>query len=355
MLLCYRLRVTPALSGTQPPKAMFAVHTHTLYARTGITKRTLEMQHVRLHLAVSFRHTMRSLPPSHPSRTRHDEEIELTQSSSEPSSPYPPRSPELAAQQPNSPPQVTHAVAVSAVSGLLFGYDLCIITGVRMLGGSAAPPLTARWRRSGPGLAGGALWLEHCSAGAGASFRALLARDPASSLPLLARVQVVSSVFIGAVIGSLLGGPFADRYGRRVATLLASALFCVGALLLALATSFGTLIVGRMVLGVAVGVAGMSVVRARTPAARTPVITMPALRVQSVYVAEISPASARGSLVVVNEVMICTGCLLALVSDSFLGGVHAGWRWMFGISAVPALAQMLGARLCRMATFIRLT
>ena len=62
----------------------------------------------------------------------------------------------------------------------------------------------------------------------------------------------------------------------------------------------------------------------------------------SVYITEIAHPSLRGSLVAINEVMICLGCLIAIGIDSWLTRYDEGWRYMLGISAIPALLQVIG-------------
>lgn len=132
---------------------------------------------------------------------------------------------------------------------------------------------------------------------------------------------VVSLVMVGATVGALVGGSAADRVGRRRGLVLCSVLFALGAVLMALAPGFALLLVGRFVVGLAVGSSGLVV---------------------SVYVTELAPTALRGTLVSVNEVAICAGCLLAIGVDALLINASSGWRWMLGASAFPAALQLAG-------------
>ncbi|MFT8801902.1 MAG: sugar porter family MFS transporter [Gluconobacter cerinus] len=125
---------------------------------------------------------------------------------------------------------------------------------------------------------------------------------------------IVSSMMAGAAFGSLAAGRISSRYGRTGAMLVAAVLFLVGTLLCALAPSALVLIVGRVFLGLAVGLAAFAA---------------------PLYISEITVESARGSMISFYQLMVTLGIFLAFVSDSLLAtGQH--WRWMLGIMAVPA-------------------
>lgn len=190
------------------------------------------------------------------------------------------------------------AIAVAAVSGLLFGYDLCVITG------------------------------------------ALHQIEDEFSLETFEKEIVVSSVLGSAVVGSMLGGFQAELRGRKPAIVLFTILFAIGAVVMAIAPTFGILIVGRVLVGLAVGGSGMSVVRETHRAAPSAAADAP---LQPVYLAELAPPTRRGLVVATNEVMICFGCLVALVVDAIFSNVASGWRFMLGLGAVPALIQLMGA------------
>lgn len=139
----------------------------------------------------------------------------------------------------------------------------------------------------------------------------------------VAKEWVVSSMMIGAAVGAVGAGFLSYRLGRKVSLILAAILFIAGSLFCAFAWSLPSLIVARLVLGVAIGIA---------------TFTAP------LYIAEIAPMEKRGSMVSSYQLMITVGILLAFVSDSLLS-YSGAWRWMLGIVAVPGLLFLGGVTL----------
>lgn len=139
---------------------------------------------------------------------------------------------------------------------------------------------------------------------------------------------ITSSVLIGSSVGALSIGPLADKYGRRRLLILAAVLFLIGSSLSMVAVGFISMVVARIILGLAVGSAS-----ALTPA----------------YLAELAPADRRGSLGTMFQLMITLGILLAYVSNlGFLGHNLLGirdWRWMLGSALIPALLLLIGGLL----------
>jgi MFS family permease len=136
-------------------------------------------------------------------------------------------------------PRYTYLVAaVAALGGMLFGYDIGVISGAENL-------LKASFRLS-------------------------------STTEELA----VSAVLIGAVIGGVIGGRLADRFSRRRALIALAILYGAGALLTAFSWNLGSFLAFRILTGVAVGASSLIV-----PA----------------YIAEMSPARIRGGLVVLQQ------------------------------------------------------
>jgi MFS family permease len=126
----------------------------------------------------------------------------------------------------------------------------------------------------------------------------------------------------GAAIGSILGGPLADSCGRRRSILFSAGLFIVGAVIMAISPVFWLFILGRFIVGAAVGSSGMVV---------------------SVYLSELSSPYWRGMIVATNELAVCTGCLLALSLSVVAADAGFHWRALLGLSAVPAAVQLLGS------------
>ncbi|KAJ2006551.1 hypothetical protein H4R26_001316 [Coemansia thaxteri] len=130
---------------------------------------------------------------------------------------------------------------------------------------------------------------------------------------------IVGGTTLGAIFGGLLSGYFADRWGRRMVTILSSLVFILGALLMTFASHYSVLIGGRVVVGLAVGAASMVV---------------------PIYIGELAPKEFRGRLVTLNVLAITGGQLIAYLFAWALTDVKNGWRWMFGISAFPAAVQL---------------
>ncbi|XP_044498326.1 inositol transporter 1-like [Mangifera indica] len=131
---------------------------------------------------------------------------------------------------------------------------------------------------------------------------------------------IVSMALVGAMIGAASGGLMNDAYGRKKATLLADVVFTIGAIVMAAAPDPYVLILGRLLVGLGVGVASA---------------TAP------VYIAEASPSEVRGGLVSTNVLMITGGQLLSYLINLAFTEVPGTWRWMLGVSGVPAVIQFV--------------
>lgn len=185
---------------------------------------------------------------------------------------------------------------VAALGGLLFGYDWVVIGG--------AKPFFERYFALQSDAARG--WANSCA-------------------------------LLGCLVGALTAGALADRLGRKRLLLLAAALFTVTSLGNALAGSFSVFVFWRMLGGVAIGLAS---------------------NLSPLYIAEVAPAAMRGRLVSINQLTIVLGVVGAqfvnwwIVRDLPAGAneqfmaqswyVSAGWRWMFGLTAAPAVVFFLG-------------
>lgn len=135
---------------------------------------------------------------------------------------------------------------------------------------------------------------------------------------------VTSLLFPGATIGALLGGPIADRVGRKKSLVIAGVIFVISTAVCALAPSVAILVAGRIALGYAVGVASVVV---------------------PLYLAEMAPASQRGRIVTVNQLMLVIGLFLAFVINAVLANLitdHVVWRYMLGVALVPAIGFLIG-------------
>ncbi|MCK6067987.1 MULTISPECIES: sugar porter family MFS transporter [Microbacterium] len=134
-----------------------------------------------------------------------------------------------------------------------------------------------------------------------------------------------SSLIFAAAIGAVTCGRLSDGWGRRKTIILLAVLFFVGTVFVVVAPNLGVLVLGRVLLGLAVGGASTVV---------------------PVFLAEIAPYEIRGSLAGRNELMIVVGQLAAFVINAIIGNtldhIEGVWRIMFAICALPAVALFIG-------------
>jgi SP family galactose:H+ symporter-like MFS transporter len=169
---------------------------------------------------------------------------------------------------------------ISGISGMLFGYDTGVISGANEL-------ITAQFD------------LSHFMSG-----------------------LVVSAVLIGAIIGAFLGGMLADRYGRRHMIIIAAIIFAGSAIATALSPNVIFLIIGRIIVGIAIGMASF---------------------IAPLYTSELAPPKIRGSLVSFNQLFITVGIVISYLVDYglTLAFPNEGWRYMFGLAAIPAIILLI--------------
>ncbi|NXR47723.1 GTR10 protein, partial [Hippolais icterina] len=170
------------------------------------------------------------------------------------------------------------SATVSLLGGLIFGYELGIISG------------------------------------------ALLQLQTDFQLSCFKQEFLVSAVLIGALLASLAGGILIDRHGRRRAILVSNVVLLVGSLLLTLARSFAVLVIGRMTVGFAISVSSMAC---------------------CIYVSEMVAAHQRGLLVSLYEAGITVGILLSYALNYIFADLDEGWRYMFGLAIAPTAMQFL--------------
>lgn len=125
---------------------------------------------------------------------------------------------------------------------------------------------------------------------------------------------LVGGVPFGALLASAVCGKFNDLLGRRNNLLFTAALFAIGSLGCSLAQSIDVLIIFRLLVGLAIGVGSFSA---------------------PLYIAEVSEEAHRGGLVTLNQLAIVTGILLAYLIDYYFAPTH-NWRAMFLFGLIPA-------------------
>ena len=181
--------------------------------------------------------------------------------------------------------------AVSAMGGLLFGYDWVVI--------------------------GGAEPFYELYFGIGGS-------------PVMQGVAM-STALVGCLVGAMVAGAAADKFGRKPLLVTAAVLFTVSAVATGIFNDFTLFNVARFIGGVGIGVAS-----ALSP----------------MYIAEVSPADIRGRMVSLNQMTIVLGILAAQVVNMLLAretsvaesqawNIAWGWRWMFWAETVPAALFLL--------------
>lgn len=132
---------------------------------------------------------------------------------------------------------------------------------------------------------------------------------------------VMSAVLFGAVLGAIVSGRITDHYGRKTLLIAVSIIFIFGSIATAVAQTVMFLVIGRIVIGFAIGIASY---------------TAP------LYISEIAPAKNRGALVSLNQLAVAIGILLSYVVDYLCAHNGGNWRLMLGLGAVPALFLLVG-------------
>ncbi len=190
---------------------------------------------------------------------------------------------------------------VSAMGGLLFGYDWVVIGG--------AKPFYELYYQ--------------------------IADSPSQ------QGLAMTIALIGCLIGAMLCGTLADRIGRKKLLIVSALIFFFSAVATGLADTFTYFLVARFFGGIGIGVAsGLS----------------------PMYIAEVAPTSIRGKLVSLNQLTIVLGILAAQITNWLIAepipasfspadiaaswNGQMSWRWMFWAAAFPAIA------FCVMAFFI---
>ncbi len=127
----------------------------------------------------------------------------------------------------------------------------------------------------------------------------------------------VAIALIGTIVGAIAAGKPADFFGRRKILMVIAILFLFSALGAALSQSWYGILVFRFLGGISVGASSV---------------------IGPMYIAEISPAERRGRLVILFQLNVVTGILLAFLSNYIIAMVtdQASWRWMLGIQTLPA-------------------
>ncbi|RVT74853.1 MFS transporter [Flavobacterium sufflavum] len=141
---------------------------------------------------------------------------------------------------------------------------------------------------------------------------------------------VMGSAILGCLLGVMVSGSMSDKYGRKPLMIVASILFTLAAVGTGCVNSINMFIVWRIIGGIGIGIAS---------------------NLSPMYIAEIAPSESRGKFVSINQLTIVFGILAAqivnmLLADPIVDGsialdswnVQWGWRYMFWAGAVPSVA-----------------
>ena len=131
---------------------------------------------------------------------------------------------------------------------------------------------------------------------------------------------VVSSMMAGAAVGAVSAGWLSHSLGRKRSLILGAAVFVGGTIGCALSWSVPSMIVFRVVMGVAVGISAF---------------TAP------LYLSEIASEETRGAMVSTYQLMVTVGIFVAFLSDTYFSYTN-DWRMMFGVAGIPAILFLIG-------------
>ncbi len=189
---------------------------------------------------------------------------------------------------------------VSAMGGLLFGYDWVVIGG--------AKPFYELYYQ--------------------------IADSPSQ------QGLAMTMALIGCLIGAMVCGTLADRIGRKKLLIVSSLVFFFSAIATGIANEFNVFLLARFFGGIGIGIAsGLS----------------------PMYIAEVAPSKIRGKLVSLNQLTIVLGILAAQIVNWLIAepipesygateiaqswNGQMAWRWMFWAAAFPAVVFFLLATL----------
>lgn len=171
-------------------------------------------------------------------------------------------------------------VSASAVGGILFGFDSAIISSVLLF----------------------------------------IKNDLGHSLSDFEKESITSVTSITALLGSVFAGYLSDTFGRRNVLIYCCITFLISGIMMSLATSVTALVLGRALVGIAIGGASMVV---------------------PVFITEIAPSKIRGSLLSLNTICTTGGQLLAYLFANMVKKMNNNWRYSFLVSIIPPILFLL--------------
>ena len=179
--------------------------------------------------------------------------------------------------------------SVAAMAGLLFGFDTGVISGAQSF-------IFQTFNISGDSIEVSAL-----------------------------KGFIVAVVPLGALLGAMASGICAQSLGRRRSLMCTALIFLVGTLIAAFAPTVHWVIVGRLLMGLAIGVSAM---------------------IAPMYLSEISPADVRGAIIFLFQLAITIGLLGSFTTNLlftlWIDDPTLNWRWMFAVGMIPSALLFFG-------------
>jgi sugar porter (SP) family MFS transporter len=198
----------------------------------------------------------------------------------------------------NSNTYVLVLASIASIAGLLFGFDTGVIAGALQFIARTFH-ITTQTNNT----------IHHYS---------LLGIMQISGITL--KEFIVAAVPAGALIGSILSSICSHRIGRKGSIIITAVLFIIGTLIAAAAPSTNILIIGRLLMGLAVGLSAM---------------------VAPMYLSEVSPPNIRGAVIFLYQMAITIGILSAFIIN-YIFNFSGNWRAMFAAGIVPSLLLFIG-------------
>ncbi|MCJ1429264.1 hypothetical protein MMC29_007177 [Sticta canariensis] len=184
----------------------------------------------------------------------------------------------------------TMCAAFAAIGGMVFGYDQGVVSVILVM-----PNFLDRFARVSESASGAGFW----------------------------KGLMTAMIELGALIGAINQGWIADKISRKYSIVTAVVVFAIGSILQTASINYSMLVIGRLIGGIGIGMLSM---------------------VSPLYISEISPPESRGALLVLEELSIVFGIVVAFwitYGTQYMAGEWA-WRLPFLIQLIPGIVLGIG-------------
>lgn len=184
----------------------------------------------------------------------------------------------------------TLCAAFAAIGGMIFGYDQGVVSVILVM-----PNFLDRFARVSESASGAGFW----------------------------KGLMTAMIELGALIGAINQGWIADKISRKYSIVIAVVVFTLGSILQTASMNYSMLVIGRLIGGIGIGMLSM---------------------VSPLYISEISPPESRGALLVLEELSIVFGIVVAFwitYGTQYMAGEWA-WRLPFLIQLIPGIGLGIG-------------